>query len=736
MLPPRQQARWLGTAVAEPAPVAQHQLGELELRGAAHGARDDLQGPIDAPRGLLRAVREAAACDVAEGRHQVLPADFGHLEDLAVVLDRRELLAGGLADLVEGTVGGHQGRHLRGQVPEDVQRGPDVVPEVLGPGLAGAGERLAREQAVPSVDAPEVLRGQGHHGQVPHGQQLGGLRQRPAVVLALLVEARLLRVGDVLLEEVEGRAPRANGVGDVPGLHDEVLHVLPVLPAEVEHARNAPVEGPLQGLRVAGVGRRLGEPDDAVADRLLGAERREEVAVLLRHGFLEEHEGVAEPLRRDRDAERRVHAGEQGAHRPRRPGELLLRRLARAVEDQLPRLDERPQDLVEDVLGALRGSVFGALVHDRQAGPHHAPERFLERDEVVEELLLAVGEAHADDGRHRVRGLRLDHDVRLEEPLLVQETREAVDAADVARRDRAVGVDPRPVVQDRAAVVNHGRPLQLPAQQQHGLGQERGQLVRCLHGGAAGAAAAKLRGAALHTGAELQGAAPPVRDHRVPHHAEGALHLLLGEVLDRRVVAAGDHARLNRQVAVQVAPQGAGDPQRRQQVRHLDEDLPGGPVQRLDVDRVARREEAVGIYVPDLLGGLQLAEGAGGGAACEDRPALRMRAARQLHPGVDRLLLDGPGVVRVDAADEELLHLALRDYRVAHGLERLRGVAAAEREQKQESSRVLLGPLRDVVDVVVDDDPEVAGLALLGHLGPADQLAPADRCLLVLVVAL
>mmetsp|Transcript_69912 Transcript_69912/g.183356 ORF Transcript_69912/g.183356 Transcript_69912/m.183356 type:complete len:255 (-) Transcript_69912:753-1517(-) len=230
---PRRRS-WYQWAMAQGhGPVTQHQLRELQARRAPDRARDDLQGPFDAPRRLLSAVGEAAAGDVAERRHQVLPADFGHVQDIAVILERRKLVAGSLAALVERAAACHERGHLCGKVPEHVQGGAHLGRQLLRPSLPGSGQRLAGEQAVLAVHAPEVLSGQGRDQLLPHRRVLGILGLRPAVGLALLREARLLRVSDVLLKEVEGGAPRANGIGYVPWFHDEVLDVLPVLPPEV-----------------------------------------------------------------------------------------------------------------------------------------------------------------------------------------------------------------------------------------------------------------------------------------------------------------------------------------------------------------------------------------------------------------------------------------------------------------------------------------------------------------------
>jgi len=71
--------------------------------------------------------------------------------------------------------------------------------------------------------------------------------------------------------------------------------------------------------------------------------------------------------------------------------------------------------------------------------------------------------------------LGLDDDVRLEDPLLVDQARQAHDAADVGHLHGAVLVQARPVVHHRALVVEHRRPLEPLVQHQVRLREKSGQ---------------------------------------------------------------------------------------------------------------------------------------------------------------------------------------------------------------------------------------------------------------------
>mmetsp|Transcript_40830 Transcript_40830/g.86931 ORF Transcript_40830/g.86931 Transcript_40830/m.86931 type:complete len:235 (-) Transcript_40830:667-1371(-) len=211
-------------------------------------------------------------------------------------------------------------------------------------------------------------------------------RCQNGVSFAPLSKACALGVGDVLLQKVEARAAGAHCIRNIAGLHDKVLHILPVLPTEVQHPCDATVEGAHQRV-VNVVGLRCHGPaeEDAVPDRGSLAQLRDQGAMFHRHGNLESRDRLAQLLRGHLDAESRIHTRQQRAHRARGSGQLSWRGapFAGLLKDQWPGLDERPQDLVEDVLAALGVSVLASLVHNRQADPHDAEQGFLERHQVL-----------------------------------------------------------------------------------------------------------------------------------------------------------------------------------------------------------------------------------------------------------------------------------------------------------------------------------------------------------------
>mmetsp|Transcript_87500 Transcript_87500/g.274022 ORF Transcript_87500/g.274022 Transcript_87500/m.274022 type:complete len:406 (+) Transcript_87500:1438-2655(+) len=386
---------------------------------------------------------------------------------------------------------------------------------------------------------------------------------------------------------------------EVPRLHNELLDVLPVLPPEVQHPRDAAVVGEHERIVLLRVllANAPGEKD-ALADGLPLPEVRQEAPVPRGHGMLEAEQRLAQLRGRCLDAQGRVNAGQQGAHGARGPGERHLRGALIALEEQLPGLDEGPEDLIENVLVALCHPVVGALVHDGQACADHPPESLFEADQTLQELAIVVRLACSYDRRNCVCCLRLYDHVGLEEPLLVQQARHPEDAPDVRRGYRAVGVDARPVVEHRAGVVDHRRPPQPLAQRQQGPRDEAGQRLWSGAGRPTWPAAHVPVLAVADTSAIVQCRAAPVTDHDVADNREGPFQQVLRHELEGALVATSAHAGLQVRIAVQVSSEIAGDGHAGQHGGQLGEDFEGRAVERLYANGISAGQEAVLVDLP------------------------------------------------------------------------------------------------------------------------------------------
>mmetsp|Transcript_79683 Transcript_79683/g.207786 ORF Transcript_79683/g.207786 Transcript_79683/m.207786 type:complete len:279 (-) Transcript_79683:737-1573(-) len=276
-----------------------------------------------------------------------------------------------------------------------------------------------------AIDAPELfLRGISaplvrEIWWRPNRRQLRRLRVHAREPVALRADARLLGVRDVLLEKIERGPTGPHRVRDIARLHHEVLDIRPMLPPEVQYSRDHAVEGPHQGLvLLAGLTAHRPRQQDPLPDAHRAPHLGQEFPMSRGHGELELPQSVPELLRRHLDAARCVDGRQQRAHRPRGPGQgagrgrrgtvasaVLRHVLGVSIESQWPGLDQRPQDLVENVFAAFRCAGLVTLVHDWQTSPHHAPHGLLEEHQLVQQLVVVVRRARRNDRRDGVRGL-------------------------------------------------------------------------------------------------------------------------------------------------------------------------------------------------------------------------------------------------------------------------------------------------------------------------------------------
>lgn len=79
-------------------------------------------------------------------------------------------------------------------------------------------------------------------------------------------------------------------------------------------------------------------------------------------------------------------------------------------------------------------------------------------------------------------------------------------------------------------------------------------------------------------------------------------------------------------------------------------------------------------------------------------------------------------VVGVDIADAVLLQFFLSGVGVSDGLEAIRRICAADAEKNANAAGMLIGKLSHIVDVAVDDEPEVVILVVLLNIVQTEQL--------------
>mmetsp|Transcript_8288 Transcript_8288/g.34139 ORF Transcript_8288/g.34139 Transcript_8288/m.34139 type:complete len:307 (+) Transcript_8288:1137-2057(+) len=230
-----------------------------------------------------------------------------------------------------------------------------------------------------------------------------------------------------------------------------------------------------------------------------GTQRLEEAPVRRGHGVAEVRQQRGERGVRVADAEERVQRRQQRRHGAARAGERLRFGVLAALVHRVAHAEhEGPQAGIEEVRVAQRAVVLGRLrrvgarEHERQRLARDAPEARLDgpqrradggdRRRSRRDLSFSrrrrrsasEGAVAVADGAHRVRGVRLDDEVRLEEPLLVEEPREASEHPNVlgrVRRGRPVsssegggpttaGVDELPVVEDAARIIERRSPVE------------------------------------------------------------------------------------------------------------------------------------------------------------------------------------------------------------------------------------------------------------------------------------
>mmetsp|Transcript_76970 Transcript_76970/g.212707 ORF Transcript_76970/g.212707 Transcript_76970/m.212707 type:complete len:227 (-) Transcript_76970:1892-2572(-) len=140
-------------------PVQQHKLCEVQARRAPDGARHGAQGSVYARRRLGKTTStKTASSDVREGRHHVFASHLGQPCEQALILQDGQLIFEGAHMLTERPTGGYQCRHPLRDVPEDLEGHLQLARQGPRPSVGGAGERLAREEAVLAVHAPELHR--------------------------------------------------------------------------------------------------------------------------------------------------------------------------------------------------------------------------------------------------------------------------------------------------------------------------------------------------------------------------------------------------------------------------------------------------------------------------------------------------------------------------------------------------------------------------------------------------
>mmetsp|Transcript_116165 Transcript_116165/g.335485 ORF Transcript_116165/g.335485 Transcript_116165/m.335485 type:complete len:517 (-) Transcript_116165:1495-3045(-) len=300
-------------------PVRQHNLREVQVGRSADRPRHHAQRLLDAGRGFPVARAVAAGRDVAQGRHQVLPRHLGHSDEHAVVLKWRQLVFGSVDQRVVRAIRRTQRRQLQREVPDLLAGAEHRRREAGRPGgLRRRHEGLPPEEAALAVHAPVLEGGVVRHWRHvcggPHRHAGRHDAERPILPLR---EARFLRVGDVLLQVIERGAPGAHRMGNVARLHHEVLDVLPVLPAEVEHTRDHPIEGSDEGvvvLTVAGLADRAAD-ENALANVRGANEFVDELLVFHRHGQFEFGHRLPQLLGRGLNPQGGIYTRQQGAHR-------------------------------------------------------------------------------------------------------------------------------------------------------------------------------------------------------------------------------------------------------------------------------------------------------------------------------------------------------------------------------------------------------------------------------------
>mmetsp|Transcript_63288 Transcript_63288/g.137684 ORF Transcript_63288/g.137684 Transcript_63288/m.137684 type:complete len:325 (+) Transcript_63288:2007-2981(+) len=302
-----------------------------------------------------------------------------------------------------------------------------------------------------------------------------------------------------------------------------------------------------------------------------------------------------------------------------------------------------------------------------------------------------------------MRSFSLDDDVRLKEPLLINEASEPQHTSDIGRRDRTIWIDPCPVVQHRAAVVYHWRPLEFVAKREKRLSDVHWQgFCRLLFLPTYG-----IVGISQITIAIGHDAATPVGQHHVAHNPEGTLELLRVQLVQSRL-ATETQTTLQFLILVEVSVKFTADTQSRKQIYEIGKGLPGGAIQCLYANGIATREEPVLPDAPQVSAVLHRTTP--GAVAANEFCLARVREGLRLRDGWP-------------FHQDSLVHLpqvSLCNRRVTHRPERLSDVLAREGKQEWFPTGMVLEPPRHVIDLAAKDHPDVFVVGVLSHLCARD----------------